>query len=31
VVGTDDGDNENFAVKFGLHQGSVLSPPFFLS
>jgi hypothetical protein len=26
VVRTDDGDSESFAVKVGLHQGSVLSP-----
>jgi hypothetical protein len=30
VVRTVDGDSESFAVKVGLHQGSVLSPLLFL-
>jgi hypothetical protein len=30
VVRTDNGDSENFAVKVGLHQGSVLSQLLFI-
>jgi hypothetical protein len=30
VVRTDDGDSENFTVKVGLHQVSVLSPLLFI-
>ena len=30
VVRTADGDSDSFAVKVGLHQGSVLSPLLFI-